>query len=121
MSRTLVLLPMALLAGCLNTFPQPQTVDVSALGIEVQMSNRQTCTGPAPLPGSSWSGTLQGCDAPYPYRVTLDDRPNVLRDVLETGLAAVGVPLAPVATVEIDGPSGNTWRFASPPPRDRND
>ena len=116
MSRLLLILPAALLGGCLNTQPQPQTVTVSATGIEVQMSNRQTCIGPAPVPGASWSGTLQGCDAPYPYRVTLDVSANPLRAVLETGASALGLTLAPIAEVEIDGPAGNTWRFQSPEP-----
>ncbi len=121
MTRALFILPAIVLAGCLNTPPQPQSVDVFATGIEVQMSNRQTCTGPAPQPGVSWSGTLQGCDAPYPYRVTLDDRGNALRDVVETGFSAIGVRIAPVAEVQIDGPAGNTWRFETPPPLPSDD
>ncbi len=116
MTRILLILPAALLTGCLNTPPQPQTVTVSATGIEVQMSNRQTCIGATPVPATSWSGTLQGCDAPYPYRVTLADSGNPLRAALESGASAIGLTLAPIAEVEIDGPVGNTWRFQSPEP-----
>ncbi|MBF9045224.1 hypothetical protein HKCCE4037_17915 [Rhodobacterales bacterium HKCCE4037] len=115
MTRALIALPvLALLSGCLGTTPRPLDVEVSRDGIEVRMSNRQTCLGPAPQPGTSWSGTLQGCASPYPYRVVLDDGGNPLRTVLEEGASAIGLTLAPVAEVEIDGPAGNTWRFSSP-------
>lgn len=106
----------ALLAGCLNTPAQPTDVDVSAARIEVTMSNRQTCVGDAPVAGESWQGVLQGCDSPYPYRVTFDGRQNPIRSGLEDVFNAIGVDLAPLATIEIDGPAGNTWTFASPEP-----
>ena len=105
----------ALLAGCLAAPAQPTAVDVSATGIEVAMSNRQTCIGPAPQGALIWSGTLEGCDSPYPYRVVVEDDRG-LRGALVEVFGAIGVTLAPLATVEIDGPAGNTWTFASPPP-----
>lgn len=113
-----LLLPLAglALAGCVGTPPSPQGVDVSESGIEVAMSDRSTCIGTAPNPGVSWSGVLSGCNSPYPYRVIFDTRTNPLREGLEAVVGAIGIDLAPVATVEIDGPAGNTWTFTSPPP-----
>jgi len=112
--------PLAL-AGCIGAPAQPVGVDVSATGIDVQMSNRQTCVGPAPSAGAGWSGVLQGCDSGYPYRVTLDASRNPIRSALVEVFGTIGVDLAPIATVEIDGPAGNTWTFTSPPPTNFND
>lgn len=112
----LLCLPLGL-AACATGPARPLGVDVSASGIEVAMSNRQTCIGPAPAPATSWSGTLQGCDSPYPYRVMVEGNQG-LRGALVEVFGAIGVDLAPLATVEIDGPAGNTWTFASPPPAD---
>ena len=118
LSRPQVPLAAALLAlaGCLSAPAQPQAVTVSAAGIAVAMSDRSTCRGVAPVPGADWSGVLSGCDSPYPYRVVFDRSANPLRAGLVAVAEAAGLTLAPVATVEIDGPAGNTWRFASPPP-----
>ncbi len=110
----LLCLPLGL-AACATGPAQPLGVDVSDTGIEVAMSNRQTCTGPAPAPGTSWSGTLQGCDSAYPYRVTVAGNQG-LRGALVEVFGAIGVQIAPLATVEIDGPAGNTWTYRSPPP-----
>ena len=113
----LICLPaLTFLAGCLGNPAQPTDVAVSRNGIEVAMSNRQTCIGPAPTAGGSWQGVLQGCDSPYSYRVILDDRRNFVRIGLEEIVGALGLELAPVAQVEIDGPTRNTWTFASPEP-----
>ncbi len=109
---------LTLLAGCLTTSARPTGVDVSSTGITVAMSNRQTCRGPAPASATSWSGVLQGCDSPYPYRVVMEGNQG-LRGALVEVFGAIGVQLAPLATVEIDGPAGNTWTFASPPPQER--
>ncbi len=111
---------LALLAGCVSQPARPLEVTVSGQGIEVAMSNRQTCTGTAPAPGTSWSGVLQGCDSAYPYRVTIEGNQG-LRGALVEVFGAVGVELAPLGTVEIDGPLGNTWTFASPAPLENND
>ncbi|ABD56299.1 hypothetical protein [Jannaschia sp. CCS1] len=115
LTALMIALPIAL-AGCVGSPSRPLGVDVSAAGIEVSMSNRQTCVGPAPAGGGSWSGTLQGCDSPYPYRVTLDEGGNPIRGTLVEVFGAIGLQLSPIATVEIDGPAGNTWTFTSPPP-----
>lgn len=115
MSVLLIVLSAAL-AGCAGAPARPLEVTVSTAGIEVDMSSRQTCVGPAPGDGGSWSGILQGCDSPYPYRVTLDTGANPIRGALVQVFGAIGVTVAPIATVEIDGPAGNTWTFRSPPP-----
>ncbi|WP_224815816.1 hypothetical protein [Hasllibacter sp. MH4015] len=123
-AKPLLVLPtLSLLAACASMPAQPTQVEVSRTAIEVTMSNRQTCIGPAPAPatGSSWQGTLQGCDSPYPYRVQLDDSGNPIRLGLEQVFASIGVDIAPIARVEIDGPAGNTWTFASPRPVEDDD
>ena len=103
-------LPLGL-AACVAQPAQPTFVDVSRAGIEVRMSDRQTCIGVAPGPGQNWSGTLQGCDSAYPYRVTLDPSGNNVRAAVNE---ALGGAINLVAVVEIDGPAGNTWTIRTP-------
>jgi hypothetical protein len=102
-------LPLAL-AACVDAPARPSFVDVTQQGIAVEMSDGQTCVGMAPAPGTDWSGTLQSCNSPYPYRVVLEGG-NGARTQIN---AALGDVLNLAAVVEIDGPAGNTWTFRTP-------
>lgn len=83
--------------------------------LNVEMSDGQLCTAQKPAGATlGWSGTLAGCAHPLAFRVTLAQKVNPLRMVLEeVGLSPV---LAPVAQVTLTEASGREVVFASPPP-----
>jgi hypothetical protein len=119
---------VALLTGCAAAPPRPVDVALDRSALTVELSNGETCTGPVrAVPAASGrttvsgTGRLQGCSAAFDYRVTGDTATNPLRLVLEEVFTAIGLPdaIAPAADVEISAPDGRSWRYASPPERDR--
>lgn len=110
---------VAVLTGCVASAPRPVAVEVARSGIEVRLSDGSRCQGPAPAGGADrWSGRLIGCTADYPYSVRIETNPNLLRRGVEIVLDELGAGdlLYPMAEVEITGPDGRIWHFASPPP-----
>lgn len=108
---------VAVLAGC--ALPgggvEPQAARLSSEVLTVSLSNGTVCR--ADWVAAGGAGRLEPCGPGYDYRVTLVERPNLLRQFwteLTRALGAEGV-VAPLASVEItDGVE--VWTFASPPP-----
>ncbi len=69
-------------------------------------------------------GRLEGCGPGYGYAVTVADRPNLVRQLAEGLVLALGGRnvLAPLAEVVITDPAGIDTVFVSPPETpDRDD
>ena len=111
------LVVVAVLAGC--ALPgggvEPREARLSPSVLTVSLSNGMVCR--ADWAAAGGVGRLEPCGPGYDYRVTLVERPNLLRQFwseLTRALGAEGV-VPPMASVEItDGVE--SWTFASPPP-----
>lgn len=66
--------------------------------VTVETTDRALCVGPRDGRGRAWSGTLQGCPHPWPYRATLPPY-RVARLPLLSGAGGAGA-------VEIVRPDG---------------
>lgn len=64
-------------------------------------------------------GRMENCGPGYGYAVKVEDSPNVLRQLVEGVVLALGGEgvLAPMAEVVVTGPGGTDQVFVSPPPR----
>lgn len=108
---------VAVLAGCAlpSGGVKPQAARLSAQVLTVSLSNGTVCR--ADWAAAGGAGRLEPCGPGYDYRVTVVERPNLLRQFwteLTRALGAEGV-VPPMASVEItDGVE--VWTFASPPP-----
>jgi hypothetical protein len=108
---------VAVLAGC--GLPgggvEPQAARLSSEVLTVNLSDGTVCR--AEWAAAGGAGRLEPCGPGFDYRVTLVERPNLLRQfwtALTRALGAEGV-VAPMGKVEItDGVE--VWTFASPPP-----
>jgi hypothetical protein len=108
-----VLVLAVLLAGCGSTQVTPQRsndarptrVVLYEDTVTVETTDRFLCTGPRDGRPRDWSGTLQGCAHPWPYRATLPGY-RVARLPLAQGEGGAG-------RVEIATPSG-TLVFSGP-------
>lgn len=107
------------LAGCAMPVGsvEPQAARLSQSVLTVSLSNGAVCR--ADWAAAGGAGRLEPCGPGYDYRVTVVERPNLLRQFwseLTRALGAEGV-VPPMAKVEItDGVE--SWTFASPPPRE---
>lgn len=107
------------LAGCAGVGqPQvPQAARLSADVLTVVLADGTVCR--ADWAAAGGAGRLERCGPGYDYRVTVVEKPNLLRQFwseLTRALGAEGV-VPPMAKVEIsDGVE--SWTFASPPPRE---
>jgi hypothetical protein len=108
---------VAVLAGCAlpDSAAEPRAARLSETVLTVSLSNGTVCR--ADWAAAGGAGRLEPCGPGYDYRVTVVERPNLLRQFwteLTRALGAEGV-VPPMATVEItDGVE--VWTFASPPP-----
>lgn len=105
------------LAGCAGIMqpPVPQAARLSAEVLTVSLADGTVCR--ADWAAAGGSGRLEPCGPGYAYRVTVVERPNLLRQFwtgLTQALGAEGV-VPPMAKVEITG-EGRSWTFVSPPP-----
>ncbi len=117
MRKLWVVAGVAGLAGCVmpGGRVEPQAARLSSEVLTVNLSDGTLCR--ADWAAAGGMGRLEPCGPGYDYRVTVVDRPNLLRQ-LWTGLTGVlgaqGL-VAPMAQVEItDGVE--SWTFSSPPP-----
>lgn len=115
--RALPLLLCAVLAGCgpgAGTAPAggpksviaPERVVLYEETVTVEMSDRSFCTGPRGRQGRDWSGLLQGCPAPWPFRAVLPGG-RVARLPLDPGEGGAG-------RVELTRPDGVTQVWTGP-------
>lgn len=115
--RALPLLLCAILAGCgagTGTAPAdgpksgvaPERVVLYEDTVTVEMSDRSFCTGPRGRQGRDWSGRLQGCPAPWPFRAVLPAA-RVARLPLAPGEGGAG-------RVELTLPDGVTQVWTGP-------
>ena len=104
-------------AGCAAMMQPavPQTARLSAEVLTVTLGDGTVCR--ADWAAAGGAGRLEDCGPGFDYRVTVVERPNLLRQFwteLTAALGAEGV-VPPMARVEISG-QGRTWDFVSPPP-----
>ncbi len=113
------ILPLMLLAACAapqGTPPGLQTVKLTDRALELRLSDGTLCRADwraAPV------GRMDGCGAGYGYAVTVEDSPNLARQLVEGVFLALGAEgvLAPMAEVVITEPGGTDRVYVSPPPR----
>jgi hypothetical protein len=115
--RGLVLAGVLAVAGCAGLVqpPVPKEARLSETVLTVQLADGTVCR--ADWAAAGGAGRLESCGPGYDYRVTVVEKPNLLREFwssLTQALGAEGV-IAPMARVEISG-NGRTWDFVSPPP-----
>jgi hypothetical protein len=110
------LLPVLLLSACgaLPGDPVPQEVRLTQETMTLRLSDGTTCRADwqaAPV------GRLEGCGPGYGYAVTVDANPNLVRQLVEGLVLALGGQgvLAPMAEVVITDPAGIDHVFRSPP------
>lgn len=109
------LMPVLLLSACVAVpgDPVPQEVRLTQEEMVLRLSDGTRCT-------ANWQaapvGRLEGCGPGYGYAVTVDGNPNLLRQLVEGLVLALGGQgvLAPMAEVVITDPSGIDHVFRSP-------
>ncbi len=104
--------PVLLLLGCGVAQPVPQAARLSKDELKVFMSDGSTCTAPI------GAGQMPDCGTGLSYRVDLVENPNVLRQLMERALGALGMAdaLAPLGEVTLTDAAGREYHFVSPPP-----
>jgi hypothetical protein len=116
MKRALVL--MLMLAGCAAPVEGPapvlQSVRLSDAKLTLTLSDATRCSvdwRAAPV------GRMDRCGAGYGYAVKVDKNPNVLRQLVQGVMLALGGEgmLSPMAEVVITGPGGTDQVFVMPP------
>ena len=115
--RGLMLAGLVVLAGCagLEQPAVPQAARLSAEVLTVTLADGTVCR--ADWAAAGGAGRLEECGPGYDYRVTVVEKPNLLRQLwtgLTSALGAEGA-VPPMARVEITG-QGRSWDFVSPPP-----
>jgi hypothetical protein len=114
--RYLGLAAAALLAACATTRPAPQPVaaEVVRAVLVVHLTDGTRCVALTPF--TTGTGTFGNCPG-LSWRI-LPERPNILRRVVEEGLALIAADalLAPFAVIAVTDAAGRTTVFASPPP-----
>ena len=105
------------LAGCAGLMQPavPQAARLSAEVLTVTLADGTVCR--ADWAAAGGAGRLEPCGPGYDYRVTVVERPNLLRQFwsgLTKALGAEGA-VPPMARVEVSG-GGRSWEFVSPPP-----
>lgn len=115
--RAAVVMGVLLLAGCgaVSGPVEPVSLRLGAEVLRLRLSDGTTCE-------KRWvgepAGRLDGCGPGYGYAVHVEENPNLLRQLAEGLVLALGGRgiLAPMAEVVITDPAGTDWVFASPPP-----
>jgi len=117
--RVLGLVAVLGLAGCagLQQPAVPQEARLSAEVLTVVLGDGTVCR--ADWAAAGGAGRLEGCGPGYDYRVTVVEKPNLLRQFWSELTSALGAEGAvpPMARVEVSG-NGRVWDFVSPPPVD---
>jgi hypothetical protein len=108
---------VGVLAGCagMTGTPEPQAARLSATVLTVTLSDGTVCR--ADWAAAGGAGRLEPCGPGYDYRVSVVEKPNLLRQIwteLTRALGAEGA-VPPMAQVELAS-GGRVWAFASPPP-----
>ncbi len=112
---------LSLVSGCtaIGSASKPQDVRLTKNSLVVTLTDASPCTADRPAGSVSWSGQLESCAIAWPYQVTLDDRSNILREIVEAIFVNAedsGV-LEAFGTVELTDPeTGDVMRFVSPRP-----
>ena len=109
------LVPLFLLAACAvtDTAPVPKSVRLTDTEMALRLSDGTLCR-------ADWAavpvGRLESCGPGYGYAVTVEDRPNILRQLAEGIMLALGARgvLVPMAEVVITDPAGIDHVFVSP-------
>ncbi|MEZ5796179.1 MAG: hypothetical protein R3D63_00960 [Paracoccaceae bacterium] len=109
------LAPILLLSACVAASgpPVPQSVRLTDQALVLSLSDGARCSvdwAAAPV------GRLDGCGPGYGYAVTVEDNPNILRQLVQGIVLALGGRgvLAPMAEVVITDPAGIDHVFTSP-------
>jgi hypothetical protein len=105
-----------MVTGCAMPGPgEPQAARLSSEVLTVTLTDGTVCR--ADWAAAGGAGRLEPCGPGFDYRVTVVERPNLLRQLwtgLTSALGADGV-VPPMAQVEISA-GGEVWTFTSPPP-----
>lgn len=112
-------LPLLLvLAACAAPVAEPvlQSVRLTDTKLTLVLTDGSRCSvdwRAAPV------GRMENCGPGYGYAVTVEDNPNLLRQLVEGMVLALGGEgvLAPMAEVVVTGPGGTDQVFVSPPER----
>lgn len=110
------LMPILLLAACVAApgNPVPQSVRLTDSTLTLRLSDGTRCQ-------ADWvavpAGRMESCGPGYGYAVHVDDRKNLLRQLIEGIDLALGggLGLVPMAEVVITDPAGIDHVFTSPP------
>jgi hypothetical protein len=109
------LLPLVLLAACAVPVADamPRSVKLTDQRLELLLADGTRCSvdwRKSPI------GRMERCGPGYGYAVTVEDNPNILRQLVEGIVLALGGDgiLAPMAEVVITGPGGTDMVYTSP-------
>ncbi len=109
-------LPVVMLAACAAPVgnPVPKEVRLTGTELALRLTDGTLCRADwqaAPV------GRLEGCGPGYGYAVTVEDNPNLLRQIVQGLVLALGGKdvLSPLAEVVITDPAGIDTVFVSPP------
>lgn len=118
MRAALLALPILSACAALQTGPVPQAARLSETTLTVTLSDATVCR--ADWAAAGGTGRLEGCGAGYDYAVTVAENPNVLRQLWQGIVQALGAEgiSPPLATVVLTDATGRDFTFASPPPVD---
>ncbi|MGB4827584.1 MAG: hypothetical protein WBP18_09995 [Paracoccaceae bacterium] len=110
-----LLAPLLLVAACAAPIgtPVPQAARLTDRVLTLSLSDGTRCTVDwAAVP----AGRMPACGPGYGYAVHVEDRPNILRQLAQGLMLALGAEgvLAPMAEVVITDPAGSDWVFTSP-------
>jgi hypothetical protein len=107
----------AILAGCTAAArpPEPVAAEIVRAVLVVHLSNGARCVALTPF--TAREGRFGHCPD-LSWRITAEERSNLLRRVVEEGLALLAADryLAPFAVIEVTDAAGRVTVFASPPP-----
>ncbi|NBO20386.1 MAG: hypothetical protein EBU97_00145 [Rhodobacteraceae bacterium] len=116
MRQIALLLPLLFAAGCslVPVAPQPVDARLSQTTLTVALSDGTLCR----TPWAAGAGRLDQCGPGFDWRVTVVERPNLLRRLWVDGMRALGAEGAvpPMAQVVLTGDDGQSHSFTSPPP-----
>ena len=99
----------------------PASARLSADVLTVTLTDGSVCR--ADWAASGGVGRMDGCGAGFGYTVNVVQKPNILRQLAEGIVEALGAEgaLAPLAEVVLTDASGRDYSFVSPPPLPNSD